>query len=204
MYADEKVDTNEVGVDTNRATAGAGAADLAADPAALAAVEPALAALATAPATGTASNRSAPSPIAVFGSLTSGLLCPPIICIVVTGSVRDATVPATVAGVTLPLVINSSCWRSAHAANSPALCTVLRTWPSAFRAACCILSTVDIRLSLIFYSNEKCRGLRDFGVRIHEFAERVTAKKKFVFVKKGGLGAGGVEGLRVDYDLFVD
>jgi hypothetical protein len=117
MYASEKVDTNEVGIATNRATAGAGAASavlaLAADPAAvepaLAAVEPALAALATAPATGTASNKSAPSPIAVFGSLTSGLLCPPTICIVVVGSTSDAAVPATVAGVTLPLEINSSC-----------------------------------------------------------------------------------------------
>ncbi len=131
------MNSNEDVVDTNRATAGAGAAGLAAaaaDPAALAAVEPALAALATAPATGTMSNKSAPNPIAVFGSRTSSLLWPPAICITVVGNTSDAAVPATVAGVTLPLNSSSLC-RSAQAANSPALLATVRAplatvWPA--------------------------------------------------------------------------
>ena len=110
--------------------------------AAPAAVEPALAALATAPTTGIINSTSEPRPIAVFGSLTSSLLCPPIICIVVVGNTSDAAVPATVAGVTLPLNSSSLC-RSVQAANSPALLATVRApvamvWP----ALCNVLATL--------------------------------------------------------------
>jgi len=49
---------------------------------------------------------------------------------------------------------------------------------------------------------KKCRGFRDFGVCCPRFRQENYSKEKFVFVKK--LDGGGVEGLRVDYDLFVD